>query len=96
VVHINEQVRQQLAQAGDDSIPKGVDGIMVALLNTQQQDPTPASIAGLKVLDVISQINGKDIHTAMDFYRGLNDKSKGSLTIKVDRQGTDVTVTLPR
>jgi Do/DeqQ family serine protease len=96
VVHINDAVRQQAAQGGDDSIPKGVDGIMVALLNGQQQDPTPAAIAGLKVLDVISQINGKDIHTAMDFYRGLNDRTKSSLTIKVNRQGTDVTITLPR
>jgi S1-C subfamily serine protease len=73
-----------------------VDGIMVALLNPPQQDQTPAAIAGLRIGDIVSQVNGKDIKTTMDFYRALNDKSKNSLTIKVSRQGNDVTVTLPR
>jgi len=96
VVHINEQVRQAFSQAGDDSIPKGVDGMMVALLNTPGTDPTPAATAGLKIGDVITQVNGKDVKNAMDLYKGLNDRSRSTITIKVSRDGTDVTMTLPR
>jgi len=97
VVHVNEGVRQLAAQAGDNTIPEGVDGIMVAsLVSSGQQDQSPSAIAGLRVTDVITQMNGMNIRTAMDFYRALNDKSKNGLVIKVNRQGTDVTVTLPR
>ncbi len=97
VLHVNDQVRQQYAGNGGDSIPAGVDGIMVGyLFSGGQQDQTPSAIAGLQVTDVITQINGAPIRTAMDFYRALNDKSKGTLVIKVNRQGNDVTVTLPR
>ena len=32
----------------------------------------------------------------MDFYKALNDKSKKEITIKVTRDGDDVTITLPR
>jgi serine protease Do len=97
VVHINETVRQQALAAGDDSIPRGVDGIMVgSLVSTTQSEQSPAAVAGLRVLDVVEQVNGKDIKTAMDFYRALNDKSKASLSIQVQRQGKEVIITLPR
>jgi Do/DeqQ family serine protease len=98
VIHVNDQVRQQAAASGDNSIPQGVDGIMVASLisDSQQGDQSPSAIAGLRIMDVITQINGVPIRSAMDFYKALNDKTKGSLIIKVTRQGTDVTVTLPR
>ncbi len=97
VVHVNDQVRQQFAASGDNSIPEGVDGVMVgSLYSNSQQDLTPAAIAGLRIGDVITQVNGKDVRTVMDFYRALNDRSKNSFTIKVDRQGNDVTITLPR
>jgi Do/DeqQ family serine protease len=97
VLHVNDQVRQQFAGTGGDTIPAGVDGIMVgSLVSGGQQDLTPSAIAGLQVSDVITQINGVPIRNAMDFYRALNDKSKNTLIVKVNRQGNDVTITLPR
>ncbi len=97
VVHVNEQVRQEFAANGDNSIPAGVDGIMVgSLVSGSPQDQSPAAIAGLRPFDMITQINGVSIRSAMDFYRAVNDKSKSPLVFKVNRQGTEVTVTLPR
>jgi S1-C subfamily serine protease len=95
VAHVNDQVRQA---SGDTDIPKGVDGVMVGIVTAgnQQGQQTPAAIAGLKPYDMINQVNGKDIHTVMDFYKALNDKSKKEITIKVTRDGDDVTITLPR
>jgi serine protease Do len=95
VAHVNDQVRQS---AGDTNIPKGVDGIMVGMVysGAQPGEQTPAAIAGLKSYDMINQINGKDIHTTIDFYKALNDKAKKEITLKITRDGNDVTITLPR
>ena len=95
VVHVNDQVRQQ---AGDSNIPKGVDGVMIGYVATGNtpDDQSPAAIAGFRPYDVITQINGKDVHSIMDYYRALNDKSKKDVSFKVTRQGTDVTIGLTR
>jgi len=95
VAHVNDQVR---TSSGDTDIPKGVDGVMVGIVTAgnQQGQQTPAAIAGLKPYDMINQVNGKDIHNVMDFYKALNDKTKKDITIKVTRDGDDVTITLPR
>ena len=63
---------------------------------TTPDDQSPAAIAGFRPYDVITQINGKDVHTVMDFYKALNDKSKKDVTFKISRQGTDVTIGLTR
>jgi len=87
VVDITDDIRTQ----GD--IAKSVNGVVVALLH----DPdTPASVAGLKPGDVITDINGKQIRNMMDYYKALNDKSKNALALKVNRKGTEVTVNLGR
>jgi len=95
VVHVNEQVRQQ---SGDTSIPKGVDGVMIGYVaaGNTPDDQSPAAIAGFRPYDVITQINGRDVRSIMDFYKALNDKSRKDVSFKIKRQGTDVTVGLTR
>ena len=92
VVHVNDQVRQQ-----DPNVPKGVDGVMIGYVAADTPDnQSPAAIAGLRPYDVIQQVNGKYVHTVMDFYRALNDKSKKDVSFKITRAGTDVTIGLTR
>jgi len=95
VVHVNDQVRQQSA---DSSIPRGVDGVMIGYVaaGSTPDDQSPAAVAGFRPYDVITQINGRDVRTVMDFYKALNDKSKREVSFKITRQGTDVTIGLTR
>jgi serine protease Do len=95
VVHVNDQVRQQ---AGDSNIPKGVDGVMIGYVATGNtpDDQSPAAIAGFRPYDIITQINGRDVRTVIDYYKALNDKSKREVSFKITRQGTDVTIGLTR
>ena len=95
VVHVNDQVRQQ---SGDTSIPRGVDGVMIGYVaaGSTPDDQSPAAVAGFRPYDVITQINGRDVRTIMDFYKALNDKSKKDVSFKITRQGTDVTIGLTR
>jgi S1-C subfamily serine protease len=95
VVHVNDQVRQQ---SGDTSIPRGVDGVMIGYVaaGSTPDDQSPAAVAGFRPYDVITQINSRDVHTIMDFYKALNDKSKKDVSFKISRQGTDVTIGLTR
>jgi len=92
VVHVNDQVRQQ-----DQNVPKGVDGVMIGYVAADTPDnQSPAAIAGFRPYDVITQVNGKDVRTVMDFYKALNDKSKKDVSFKINRSGTDVTIGLTR
>jgi S1-C subfamily serine protease len=95
VVHVSDQVRQS---SGDTSIPRGVDGVMIGYVaaGSTPDDQSPAAVAGFRPYDVITQINGKDVRSVMDFYKALNDKSRKEVTFKITRQGTDVTVSLTR
>jgi S1-C subfamily serine protease len=55
----------------------------------------PAAKAGLKLHDVITQINGKAIATAEDVKRILHDTSPGrKLQVQVSRDGTPQSVTV--
>ncbi len=44
----------------------------------------------------MSEVNGKQVKTIMDFYKALNDKTKKETTFKINRKGTDVTISLAR
>ena len=59
-------------------------------------DQSPAAVAGFRPYDVITQINGRDVHTIMDFYKALNDKTRKDVSFKITRLGTDVTIGLTR
>jgi Do/DeqQ family serine protease len=87
VVDIDEQVRQQV------SIPASLHGVVVGYL--PQQD-TPASIAGFRPGDVITNINGERVQNMMDYYRALNSARGGQVTFNIVREGTDVSIGLSR
>ncbi len=95
VFHANDDARQL---PGFNDIAKGVDGVMIqgALSGNNAQDQSPAAIAGFRPGDLITQINGKDIHTVMDFYKAVNDRTKKDISFKISRQGTDVTIGMSR
>ncbi len=92
VVRINDQIRQ------DAGLAKGLEGVVVAYLpgSDSADNESPASIAGLRPGDVISQINGHEVRTIMDFYRLLNDPAKKDMSFKINRKGTDVTIGMSR
>jgi serine protease Do len=82
VVDISDQVRQQV------NIPSGLHGVVVGYLPEQD---TPASIAGFRPGDVITEINGHSVRNMMDYYKALNG-SGGNVTFHIVREGTDVSI----
>jgi Do/DeqQ family serine protease len=92
VVRINDQIRQ------DTGLAKDLDGVVIAYLpgSDSADNESPASIAGLRPGDVVSQINGHDVHTILDFYKLLNDTSKKDVTFKINRKGNNVTIGMSR
>jgi Do/DeqQ family serine protease len=84
VVDINDQVRQQTG------IQQGVQGVVVVDLSDQNG---PAASAGLQPGDVIGSINGTQVRNVLDFYKALNG-ARGTVTLSVNREGTDGTITL--
>ena len=93
VVHVNDKVRER---SEDSRIPKGVDGVMIGYVATGNtpDDQSPAAIAGFRPYDIITQINGKDVHNVMDYYQAINDRSKTATSFKIIRQGTEVDIRL--
>jgi serine protease Do len=81
VIDINDQVRQEL------KIPVGLHGVVVGYLPDQD---TPASIAGFRPGDVITDVNGKPVRDMMDYYKALNDRSTPQVTFHLVREGTDI------
>lgn len=87
VVRITEEIRKEA------DIAKGLSGVVIGLV----ADPeTPAGVAGLRPGDVVVSINGRAVNTVLDFYKALNDKSQKEVSFKVNRKGTEVTVTVGR
>jgi serine protease Do len=87
VVDIDDQVRQQA------NIPASVHGVVVGYLPEQD---APASIAGFRPGDVITDINGSTVRNMMDFYKAINEARGGQVTFHIVREGTDVSIGLDR
>jgi serine protease Do len=85
VLDITPAARQQV------EIPAGADGVVVGAIGDGN---TPAVIAGFKVGDVITAINGKPVHNMMEYYKALNAQRNVSFT--VNRAGTEVTIGVTR
>jgi Do/DeqQ family serine protease len=85
VIDIDDQVRQQA------NISASVHGVVVGYLPEQD---TPASIAGFRPGDVITDINGKPVRNMMDYYKALNETGNGQVTFHIVRDGTDVSIGL--
>jgi serine protease Do len=87
VVKITADIRKE---AG---IAAGVEGVVIGYI---PDTDTPAAIAGFRPGDVITEINGKAVRTMLDFYRGINDRSKRDVTFRVNRKNVEVTIGLAR
>jgi len=85
VVDIDDQVRQQV------NIPASLHGVVVGYLPEQD---TPASIAGFRPGDVITNINGKPVRNMLDYFKALNDTRGGQVTFHIVRDGTDISIGL--
>ncbi|MGA2765985.1 MAG: Do family serine endopeptidase [Spirochaetia bacterium] len=86
VVDIDSQIREQV------KVPAGVHGVVVGYLPEQD---TPASIAGFRPGDVITDIGGRPVRNIMDYYKALNE-SERDVTFHIVREGTDVSIGLSR
>ena len=87
VVKITDAIRKE---AGID---KGIEGVVIGFIPDAN---SPASIAGFRPGDVITEINGKGVRTMMDFYRLINDRSKRDVTFRINRKNVEVTIGLAR
>jgi len=70
----------------EDKLPKGASGVVVA--NVQAK--SPAATVGLKVGDLVTEVNGKEVSSLRDFYRLLNAPSAKEIVFTVVRDGSTV------
>jgi len=83
VLPLSDRIRAQL-QVG--SAQKGVVIADVA-------EQSPSGVAGLQTGDVIISVNGTAVNSASDFYRVLNQTANRDVSLRVQRQGREATVT---
>jgi membrane-associated protease RseP (regulator of RpoE activity) len=69
----------------------GVNGGQ-GLLITSVSENSPASKAGLKAGDVITELNGEKIEDTDDFIRALNRKDEGDVTLTIIRDKSSRTI----
>lgn len=62
------------------------------LLITSVSENSPASKAGLKAGDVITELNGEKIEDTDDFIRALNRKDEGDVTLTIIRDKSNRTI----
>jgi serine protease Do len=62
------------------------------LLITSVSENSPASKAGLKAGDVITELNGEKIEDTGDFIRALNRKDEGDVTLTIIRDKSNRTI----
>jgi Do/DeqQ family serine protease len=86
VLDITDDIRQQ---AG---LPASARGVVIASLADQE---SPAAAAGFRPGDVVSSVNGARVNNLFDFYKALNAGKALSATFQVNRDGTDMTISLP-
>lgn len=69
----------------------GVDG---GLLINSVRDNSPASLADLRVGDVIAEIDGVPVRGGINFIRAINDKEDGNIVLTVVRDHKRRTISL--
>ena len=72
-------------------VPGSVRGVVVSSVESR----TPASVAGLRVGDIITAVGEEEIASVLEFYRELNS-SGGETTFDVWRNGETLTATISR
>lgn len=86
VFPLTDEVREELELA------RRADGILVAGV----QNGTPAAIAGLRVGDVITRMNGNAVRSVRDFYTQLNDLSQSEVEFEFTRDGQNLKIGIAR
>ncbi len=86
VVTINDAMREQ---AG---LPKDAGNVVVGSVEPN----SPADIAGIRGGDVIKAIDGKPLENMRDFYKLLNENSRGKIEFTIFRRGAEITIGMSR
>ena len=85
VTPITDDIREQL------SLSKNQHGLIMNV-----SDKSKAQIAGLRTLDVLTEVNGVKMDNILDFYRVLNDKDNKKLTFTFLREGVELEIGISR
>src|SRR4029453_14057502 len=75
-------------QLADHMGVSGGKGVLV----TSVSENSPASKAGLRAGDVITEVNGASIEDSGDFIRELNQKDEGEVTLTIVRDKSQRTI----
>ncbi|HEQ72208.1 MAG TPA: Do family serine endopeptidase [Spirochaetia bacterium] len=86
VVGLTDDLRKRL------EVPASVSGVLASGVTPG----TPAETAGLKMGDIIMQVNNRRIGSVMDFYRNLNDKGKNEVIFRVWRDSKEIVLGIVR
>lgn len=87
VMRLTDQIRDQLGASA-----RNLKGLFIGGVD----ESGVAAAAGLRGGEVILEMNGGRLESVAEFYRILNDPKGREITLKVNRQGLERTVTLRR
>lgn len=79
VYPITPDVREEM------ELDRDVQGVVVSTVESR----TPAALAGLRVGDVITELNGETVRSMLEFYRALND-GRYDLDLVLIRDGVQI------
>jgi serine protease Do len=86
VAAITDQIRSQL------DLSKSAGNVVI----THVGEGSAPDAAGFRTGDVIKKINGKNVKSAMDFYRLINDPKAKDWKFTIFREGTETTIRLKK
>ncbi|MFP4300776.1 MAG: Do family serine endopeptidase [Spirochaetaceae bacterium] len=72
-------------------VPEEIGGVIVSSVESR----TPASVAGLRVGDIVTEVSSVSVDSVLDFYRELN-AAEGDVELRVWRDGSTQRLTLAR
>ncbi len=73
-----------------------VEGVSGGVLIINVESRTPSAAAGFRRGDVIVEMNGAPVESAMDFYEALNDAERDEISFTYVREGEENTVSIDR
>ncbi|RPJ08179.1 MAG: PDZ domain-containing protein, partial [Spirochaetaceae bacterium] len=85
-VRMNDDIRKRL------DVPHTVAGMFVSFVTQGSQ----AEAAGLKAGDIVMKINDTQAGSTLDFYRALNDRSKGDMILRIWRNKKEIILGIVR
>jgi len=86
VLPVSDAIRTQLG------LPQGSTGLVVASIDQR----SAAGVAGVRSGDLVTQLNGAKVQTMADFYRALNESRGRQVSLSVQRQGREATITFEK